>query len=126
MGNLFLLQSMSRLRNTIKDGEFVLVIDGVQIIINDLYERELRQEIIDKCMFLLTCIKGTIPMNREIGLDPDIVDSPTYIAQNKYTVSAMELIENFEPRASVEEISFTESGVAGNMIPKVVLTYNGE
>ncbi len=103
----------------------MLVIDGVQIIINNVYERKLREEILDKVIFLLTCIKGTIPMNREIGLDPDIISSPPYIARNLYTISAIELFDKFEPRASVEEISFESNGIE-NIIPKVVLTYNGE
>ena len=104
----------------------MLLIDGVQIVINSAYERSLREDIIEKVSFLLTCVKGTIPMNREIGLDPDIISAPAYIAQNLYTSSAIELIEEFETRASVEEITFVESGGAGNMIPKVVLAYNGE
>lgn len=104
----------------------MLLIDGVQIIINSVYERELREEILDKVTFLLTCIKGTIPMNREIGLEPDIISSPAYVAKNLYTISAIELVDEFEPRASVEEVSFVASGGAGNMIPKVVLNYNGE
>ena len=94
----------------------MLVIDGVKIVLNGAYEKELRNEILDKCMFLLTLIKGTIPMNREIGLDPDIISKPAY----------MELIDEFEPRAVVEEVLFEMSGGAGNMSPKVVLTYNGE
>ena len=104
----------------------MLVIDGVKIVINSVYEKKLREDIFNKIMFLLTLIKGTIPMNREIGLDPDIILKPAYIAQQKYTISAMELIDEFEPRAVVEEVLFEMSGGAGNMIPKVVLTYNGE
>lgn len=104
----------------------MLVIDGVQIIINNLYERELREEILNKATFLLSCIKGTIPMNREIGMDPDIMSKPAYIARNLYTISAIELIDKFEPRASVEEVLFMASGDAENIIPKVVLVYNGE
>lgn len=104
----------------------MLMVDDVKIVINSLHERELREEILDKVRFLLTCIKGTIPMNREIGLDPNIMSSPVYIAQNLYTISAIELIDEFEPRASVEKVSFITSGNAENMIPKVVLTYNGE
>ena len=42
----------------------MLVIDGVQIIINSVYEKELRKEIFEKIMFILTLTKGTIPMNR--------------------------------------------------------------
>ena len=49
----------------------MIKIDGVQIVINSVYERGLRQELLDKAFFLLSCIKGTIPMNRNIGLDPD-------------------------------------------------------
>lgn len=103
----------------------MIKIDGVQIVINSVYERGLRQELLDKVFFLLSCIKGTIPMNRNIGLDPSIISQPDTIARNLYTVSAIELIEEFEDRLSVEEVQF-ESGDSGNMIPKVVLSYNGE
>ena len=63
----------------------MIVIDGVQIIINSVYEKKLREDIFNKIMFLLTLIKGTIPMNREIGLESEIVDLPMYEAQNRYT-----------------------------------------
>ena len=104
----------------------MLIIDDVQIVINSPHERMLREEILNKALFLLTCIKGTIPMNRELGLDPNIISSPAYIAQNLYTISAIELIDEFEPRVSVEEVSFVTYGNTENMIPKVVLTYNAE
>lgn len=104
----------------------MIEIDGVQIEINGVHDKKLRQEILDKVSFLLSCVKGTIPMNREIGLDPDIISAPAYQAQNLYTISAIEVIEEFEARAEVEEIQFEENGSSGNMIPKVVLTYNVE
>lgn len=104
----------------------MIMIDGVQIVLNGAHEVKLRQEILDKCMFLLTLVRGTIPMNREIGLDPDIISAQGFVAQQKYTISAIELIDEFEPRAAVEEVLFDDSGDSGNMIPKVVLTYNGE
>lgn len=103
----------------------MLVVDGAQIVLNDVYEIALRKEIIEKCMFLLNLIKGTIPMNRNIGLDPDITSNSPCIAQQKYTVSAIELIDEYEPRVCVEEVQFETSGEAGNIIPKVVLAYNG-
>ena len=104
----------------------MLVIDGVQIVINGVYERELRNDILEKCEFLLTLIKGTIPMNRDIGIDPGIVSQPLYIAQQMYTMSAIETIEKYETRALVEEVQFETTAGAGNMIPKVRLIYNGE
>lgn len=104
----------------------MLVIDGVQIVINGVYEWELRNDILEKCEFLLTLIKGTIPMNRDIGIDPGIVSQPLYIAQQMYTMSAIETIEKYETRAIVEEVQFETTAGAGNMIPKVRLIYNGE
>ena len=104
----------------------MLVIDGVQIVINGVSERELRNDILEKCEFLLTLIKGTIPMNRDIGIDPGIVSQPLYIAQQMYTMSAIETIEKYETRAIVEEVQFETTAGAGNMIPKVRLIYNGE
>ena len=104
----------------------MLVIDGVQIVINGVYERELRNDILEKCEFLLTLIKGTIPMNRDIGIDPGIVSQPLYIAQQMYTMSAIETIEKYETRAIVEEVQFETTAGAGNMIPKVRLIYNVE
>ena len=104
----------------------MIVIDGGQIIINSVYEKKLREDIFNKIKFLLTLINGTIPMNREIGLESEIVDLPMYQAQNRYTVSAMELIEKFETRVIVDEISFEVYEQTGKMIPKVVVTYNGD
>ena len=90
----------------------MLVIDGVQIVINGVYERELRNDILEKCEFLLSVFKGTVPM--------------LYIAQQMYTMSAIETIEKYETRAIVEEVQFETTAGAGNMIPKVRLIYNGE
>lgn len=104
----------------------MIVIDGVQIVINGVYERQLRNDILEKCEFLLSVFKGTVPMNRDIGIDPDIVSQPLYIAQQMYTMSAIETIEKYETRAIVEEVKFETTAGAGNMIPKVRLIYNGE
>ena len=103
----------------------MIKIDGVQIVMNSEVELSLRQEIMEKVTFILSVLKGTVPMNREIGIDPDVVSAPTYQAQNLYTISAIEVIEKFEDRVSVDEVQFETDGSNGNLIPKVVLVYNG-
>lgn len=104
----------------------MILIDNVKIEINSAYELELRQKLIEKAMFLLSCYKGTIPMNRDIGIDPEVISAPDYIARNKYTISAIECIEEFENRLMVDTIEFYSDGTNGDLIPKVVLKYNGE
>ena len=103
----------------------MIKIDGVQIVMNSEVELSLLQEIMEKVTFILSVLKGTVPMNREIGIDPDVVSAPTYQAQNLYTISAIEVIEKFEDRVSVDEVQFETDGSNGNLIPKVVLVYNG-
>ena len=99
----------------------MIEIDGVQIVMNSEVELSLRQEIMEKVSFILSVLKGTIPMNREVGIDPDVISAP---AQNLYTISAIEVVEEFEDRVSVDEVRFEANG-NGNLIPKVVLVYNG-
>ena len=65
----------------------MIVIDGVKIELNSVQDLELRQEILDKVMFLLSCVKGTISMNRNVGLDPNVISAPTWQVQNLYTIS---------------------------------------
>lgn len=104
----------------------MLAADEAQIILDGAHGASLQEEIAEKCMFLLGLVKGTIPMNRDLGMDSDITSEPPHIAQQKYTISAIELIDEYEPRVCVEEVQFETSGEAGYMIPKVVLTYNDE
>ena len=54
----------------------MIEIDGVQIVMNSEVELSLRQEIMEKVSFILSVLKGTIPMNREVGIDPDVISAP--------------------------------------------------
>ena len=56
----------------------MIEIDGVQIVMNSEVELSLRQEIMEKVSFILSVLKGTIPMNREVGIDPDVISAPAY------------------------------------------------
>lgn len=101
-------------------------IDGVIIELNSDYECELRKEILEHVGFMLSSFRGTIPMNREIGIDPDTASAISFEARAKYTVGAMEMIDKFEDRATVESVDFVEEEGTGKFIPKVVLRYDGE
>lgn len=102
------------------------VVGDAQIAMDGDFESSLRDEIMERCMFLLSLVGGTIPMNRDLGMDPDITSCPPHIAQQRYTISAIELIDEYEPRVCVEEVQFETSGEDGYITPKVVLTYNDE
>jgi len=102
-----------------------LKIEGIDIIVNSIYERELREELISRISFLFTVLQGTIPMNRAIGLPESLIDLESFESRAQFTVAAIDLIEAYEPRVSVDSIDFIEDKF-GKLIPKVVIVYHGD
>lgn len=100
-------------------------IEGIEIELNSVYERELREELLSRISFLFSILQGTIPMNRAIGLPEQIVDLNIYESRAQFTVAAIELIDMCEPRAAVDSVEFIENEFH-KLIPKVVITYHGD
>lgn len=100
-------------------------IEGIEIELNSVYERELREELLSRISFLFSMLQGTIPMNRAIGLPEQLIDLNTFESRAQFTVAAIELIESCEPRAAVDSIDFIEDEF-GKSIPKVVIAYHGD
>lgn len=101
----------------------MIKVDDVQIELNSELDFRIRLEIINNARTLLTIPKGTCPLDRDKGVDYSIIGKPLPVAKSAYTIQAIELIDKYEPRATVEEILFNV--VDGSLVPKVVLTYNG-
>lgn len=53
---------------------------------------------------LLRLIRGEVPYERLKGLDPRLIDSPSSTAAQELVADAEWLIENYEPRVSLESI----------------------
>ncbi len=54
---------------------------------------------------LLRTKKGTVPMYREFGIPMEFLDKPPDIAENLAVQEAAEAVEEFEPRAKLEELT---------------------
>ena len=63
---------------------------------------------------------GTVPFDREFGIDYNLLDYPLPIAQGRLIVEYIEKTRKYEPRVSVKEVNF-ELNEDGNLIPKVVI-----
>lgn len=70
---------------------------------------------------LLSTVEGTMPLEREMGLNTDFVDRPPEIAKSLYTAEVTRKVAKFIPSVRVREITW---GVAegGKLISKVVIT----
>ena len=53
---------------------------------------------------LLRLIRGEVPYERMKGLDPRLIDRPSAISSQELMADAEWLIENYEPRVSLESI----------------------
>lgn len=77
-------------------------------------------EVIQNIKTIITTPAGTVPFDRDFGIDWSILDLPIREAKAKLTVEYIEKIKKYEPRASVKSISFTAND-SGQLIPKVVI-----
>lgn len=82
-------------------------------------------EIIRNLKVIYTTPAGTVPFDREFGIDMGIQDEPLNIAQGKLTVEYINKAKRYEPRASVKEVTFDIDHVNGKITPKVVVSIGG-
>lgn len=76
---------------------------------------------------VLATRKGSVPLDREFGLNWDFVDMPLTEAM-PYMVSEIGMkLEKYVPRIRVKEIGFSSNDPAdGNLLPKVIVEIREE
>lgn len=78
-------------------------------------------EILQNVRTILATTKGTIPLDREFGIDGSVIDMPTMQAQAYLTNEIFQAIRRYEPRVAIDNITF-DGEITGKLIPKVVIT----
>ena len=76
---------------------------------------------------ILRCIRnlimtpvGTVPLDRDFGIDQSILGLPIDAAQSLLAVEIIDKVERYEPRVSVSEVELT-GNIDGQIIAKVVI-----
>lgn len=82
-------------------------------------------EILQNIQVILTTPAGTVPFDRDFGIDMSVLDSPIGVAKAKLTVEYIKKIKKYEPRAEVKKVSFTHDAISGFLVPKVVIGLAG-
>lgn len=78
-------------------------------------------EILQNIRVILTTFQGTVPLDREFGINPSILDKPINIAKGLLIVEYIEKIKKYEPRAQVQTVTFEHDASQGILLPKVVI-----
>ena len=80
-------------------------------------------EILRNVRMIITTVAGTVPFDREFGVNIDFLDLPLPQAQGRLTIEYIEKIRRYEPRVKVEEVTFTQDPLNGVIITKVVISF---
>ncbi len=74
---------------------------------------------------LYSAREGSIPLNRNFGLDWGILSSPTPECESEFTLDVISKTEEFEPRVIVTEVTYEYDG-NGKVIPTIYFEERGE
>nr|WP_302600030.1 GPW/gp25 family protein [uncultured Cellulosilyticum sp.] len=82
-------------------------------------------EILQNVATIITTPKGSVPLDRNFGIDVSMLDLPLEIAENLLTVQIMEAIETYEERVEVMKVTYEKDHLIGKLQPKVQVNIIG-
>lgn len=97
---------------------------GIKLTDINLFPQTIVQEIVQNIGILLTTVVGSVPLNRDLGLQETFIDDPQPRAMMQLSIFALETIQDYEPRVEVTEIDFVPNpndALDGRMYPKVMV-----
>ncbi len=85
------------------------------------FEDDKLAELDRQLTLLLSTQAGTMPLDREFGIQMDFVDKPPEVVKSLYTAEVTKKIPQFIQWVRVYEVTW-EYGEQGHIKPKVVIT----
>lgn len=79
-------------------------------------------EVLQNVRTILNTRLGTVPLARDFGITWEHVDMPIPVAKSVMQGVVIDAIEDFEPRANVESVTFDGDGEDGILRPSVIIT----
>ena len=76
-------------------------------------------EVLQNVRTILTTARYSVPLDRQFGINADMLDEPLPRAKAKLSAEIIAAIRRYEPRARVTRISFSGDGMEGRLIPTV-------
>lgn len=82
------------------------------------------EEVLQNVGIILATTKGSVPLDRDFGIDGSYVDAPMPAAKAKLASEIMNAVQKYEPRATITSIDFTGS-IDGVLKPRIEVSING-
>ena len=97
---------------------------GIDVTEVNLFPKTVIEEILQNVSVLLTTVAGSVPLDRNLGLNATLIDKPAQRAMMKLAIFALETVQDYEPRVEVMEVDFTPSNddaMEGLFYPRMVV-----
>lgn len=90
-----------------------------------LNERDVVASVLQNISIILATRQGSVPLYRDFGLPQKFVDKPLPVAKTLAISEVKEAVEEYEPRATVVNVTFLEdANDTGTLIPVVEVEIN--
>ena len=89
-----------------------------------LFPQTTIEEILQNVSVLLTTVAGSVPLDRNLGLNDTFIDEPAQRAMMKLAIFALETVQDYEPRVAVMEVDFIphfDGAMEGLFYPRMVV-----
>ena len=77
------------------------------------------EEILQNVYTIISTLQYSVPLNRSFGMSATYLDTPALVAQSQFSSEVIEKIEQYEPRVTVEEVTFSQNEENGQFYPVV-------
>lgn len=77
------------------------------------------EEVLQNVSIIISTPKFSVPLDRGLGLSQRFLDKPIQVAQSILISEVMDAIEEYEPRAEIENVTFELGERPGLLIPVV-------
>lgn len=84
--------------------------------------KTLEDEVGQNIRTLVATPMGSVPFARSLGLDNSIMDDPLPILRARLAGLITSLVAEYEPRATITQVDFTQDDEAGTLTPIVYYT----
>lgn len=79
------------------------------------------EEAVQNVRTILATLKGTVPLDRNFGVNCIMLDAPQPAAEAAMTADIIEAITKYEPRAKPVNVQFAIDHLTGKLAPKVYI-----
>ena len=76
-------------------------------------------EVIQNVKTILTTIQGTVPLDRDFGIDSEVIDKPVNVIRPLIVQEVKEKLAKYEPRVKFISMLWDGAGSEGRIVPTV-------